>query len=200
MTHKILYIWALLMLFSSCGIISQTRYGYGLKLNIETGLFSKRNKKNAHKAHINKSKTFFYERNDSVFSNSKVNINVNPLSFNDENTLQKDTSLKVKKLKIHTIDESKSLKSKINLDENNLSTNNHDERPLAPNLILALILAFISPFVSIFLAIRAKKIIKEFNYSYKGNGLANVIIILSVLTFILGIISVIFIYSLFFRF
>lgn len=191
------------MLFSSCGVITKARYGNGLKLNIETGIFSKNN--TLHKTKLSKTsnkkriKKQDVPSIDSVIYNSEIKENpqiysiasINEFTHNKQNESigkSKPESKVIESKKLNDIIP-KNVKKKVNTK--------HDERPLAPNLILALILSFFIPYVSIYLAVRAKRLIKESNYAYKGNGFATAIIILSILTFILGVISLIFLYYFF---
>lgn len=193
----------LLLLFSSCGVITKARYGNGFKLNIETGLFSKDNKLHQpklSKTYVKKSiqKQDFLSK-DSVIDYSEIKENppidtiasICEFTHYCQNELirESEPQSKVFESKKWTINKTKHVEKKVNTK--------YDERPLAPYLILALILAFFMPYVSIYLAIRAKKLIKESNDAYKGNGFATAIIILSILTFILGIIASIFIYMAF---
>lgn len=57
---KLLLSFTLILLLSSCGVITKARYGNGLKLNIESNLFARKDKSETPKTPAKKKKTLPY--------------------------------------------------------------------------------------------------------------------------------------------
>jgi hypothetical protein len=215
MKNKILFV-CLLTLLSSCGVITKARYGNGLKINLETRLFSKKKnedqtKKTALKTRsipnpINKKKDSFIfvaeEFNiDEPKTNTLHNISESPVIVKPQIEKTKDkTSLKSK---IRDLKKEISVKKLLNPIVKK-QIKNDGYRPLEPhakwagilfygsillsNLIYSPIWGVLS-IVGIILAFIAVKKIKLSNFEFSGYGIAFSIVIITYIMLILSILA-----------
>lgn len=212
MCNRIFLILAILIFFTSCGLITKSRYTAGYKLNIE--LLQKDNEKSiqviAKKKILGKfekkslflSKTTLKKSYLSEFSDKEFNLKkVNEIYFliKEHNSIQKKVG----------INKSLIQKDEISIEKNDsLKIRKHP--PMEPNAkwagiifyggyLLSYIIAFLGiPFLSILssIAIIAGFVLAMISYKqyhqkgnpYRGEGLALSIIILFILSFVLALI------------
>ncbi|MDP2176402.1 MAG: hypothetical protein Q8K70_10885 [Bacteroidota bacterium] len=209
MKNKILFL-SLLFLLSSCGVITKARYGNGLKLNLETRLFSKNKNEDQSKKTILKNKikpTQTNEKKDSViFVGEEFNIDepeTNTLQNFSESPILNRPLLENKPNKTSLKSKIRDLKDEISVKKllNPIvkkQVKNDGYRPFEPNAIWAGVLfygsyflllipplsfiASISSLIGIILAFVSLRKIKLSGGLYRGYGLAISIIILFIIS------------------
>ncbi|MDP2175834.1 MAG: hypothetical protein Q8K70_07995 [Bacteroidota bacterium] len=203
MNYLNISIFALLLLFSSCGVITKARYGNGLKLNFESGFLSKEKSSKGQNHHRSmKIKGIKNPNNSIIDSVDDFSINTEIFSSDyialiyESHHIKKEESINKNKVEFELNNLNELGKNKVNLKREK-TAKKHDERPLAPYLITSLILMPFMPYISIFIVIKAKKIIIESDYAYKGYRLANIILFLSYFWLILMLLSSIVVFTLF---
>jgi hypothetical protein len=204
-----LFLLLTIVLFCSCGVITKARYGNGLKINLETRLFSKHTNTDQSKKTTFKSKrkpTQMNEKIDSVIfvaeefhieepeTNTLQNISESPVTVESQIEKTKDkTSIKSKLLDLKKEISLKKLLNPIVKKQ----VENDGYRPYERNAKWGAILFFgglIIPYCGILiipgfvLSIIALGNIRRSNFAYRGYGLAVSVIVLFIITLILSLI------------
>lgn len=192
MKNSVLYLFLIVIFFSSCGVITKARYGNGYKVNLELNWLSKHKneevvlkKRKIHKIKpLNsqqdtiESNIVLKEQKDSLITENKQ---FKPIEVKNYSLNKQSTKKNIKKTESFGFNKQQKTISK------NKVKPNQDPRPIAPYLILALVLMFFFPYVSIYLATKSMRIIKDTNFAFKGYNLAIAIIILNIIIVILAL-------------
>jgi hypothetical protein len=203
MKNIITLLFLVLFTLSSCGVISKTRYGNGLKINLDFGKDPEKNvvaknSKAKKKSTVKIQNTQNQFEETTVFSSEIASVN-SPFTNIENKTSNANSTLNQfpKKPILEKIDKKKAI-LKTYLKPNQIKLSN-DDRPLERNakwaailfyggLILALIIPIIPFFMSalcLLLASFSLGVIKTSNYAYRGYGLARSILIVFFAAFLL---------------
>ncbi len=196
MKNSVLYLFLIVIFFSSCGVITKARYGNGYKINLELNWLSKHKNEEVvlKKRKIQKIKPLnsqqdtiesiivLIEQKDSLITENKL---FKPIEVKNYSLNKQSTKKNIKKTESFGFNKQQKTISK------NKVKPNQDPRPIAPYLILALVFLFLFPVVSIILATKSMRIIKDTNFAFKGYNLAVVIIVLSIFWMILALFYII---------
>lgn len=197
---KILSIIVCVALISSCGVITKTRYGNGVKVELGNGLFAKREKTEELKAE-KAVKVGNLSKVESAFvSNSKINNEeiIQQDTFDKSEYTINDNKLNIKNFNL--FNRNTQLKSKV------IEKSNYSEIPVEPHAEIAgwlfycglvgmfipiiNLFAFLAMLAGFVLAIIALVKINSSEYQLRGKGLAISIIVVYPLIIILSILLI----------
>jgi hypothetical protein len=203
MKNKITLLFIVLVTLSSCGVISKARYGNGLKINLDFGKDTEKNvvaknSKAKKKSTVKIQNTQNQVEETTVFS-TEIASTISPFTNTENETSNANSTLNQfpKKPILEKIEKKKGI-IKSYLKPNQVKLSN-DDRPLERNakwaailfyggMILALvipILPFLMSVLGLLLASFSLGVIKTSNYAYRGYGLALSVLIVFFAAFLL---------------
>jgi hypothetical protein len=193
---KLLLSFTVILLLSSCGVITKARYGNGFKLNIESNLFARKDKSEAPKTPAKK-KTIAPQVSDVPIADAPSNSTD---SFASITSIQSGSSTEIPNTNSALIEKKKTIK-KVSTQPKNVSKALLPKKKIEPNVALAAVLFYgailsnlliygiplvVSPFVSVLLgvlfflglllALIGLKKIKKSETEFSGRKLAKSII------------------------